>query len=252
MKSPFNSDLHSLHEQSPDRFNAAFNSLRQVNTELTRNPMVAGGYMRRVMMYDDAGASGVLVEALNQKERMGVSPMADALAKGNQMGVQHVFQDRVNRNTDQRAIDNAGVIEAERLKAKYEGPYANQDQQDRMALETHKIQLGHRLNEEARLRVRAENQADAAARAEAAAAAAAGSRPAGSPSFLGSPLVSPFGKGRNAGRPVFSPGGGFVGVPSRGDFPMPSIQLQVPPDFHVGKPGKPRRGKKNNGAPFEP
>ncbi len=141
LKSPFNSDLGPLHEQSPDRFNAAFTSLRRVNPALTKDPMVSGAYMRRVMMYDDAGASGVLVEALNQKDRMGTSPMVEALARGNQMGVQHVFQDRANRINDERAVGNAARIEQERMRGKHESPFATQEQQDKVDLERQKAEF---------------------------------------------------------------------------------------------------------------
>lgn len=224
LKSPFNSDLGPLHEQSPDRFNAAFTSLRRVNPALTKDPMVSGAYMRRVMMYDDAGASGVLVEALNQKDRMGTSPMVEALARGNQMGVQHVFQDRANRINDERAVGNAARIEQEKMRGKHESPFAAQEQQDRLDVETHKL-MGQALL--------LQHEEDLSRQGRGGGSSAG-------PSFSGGlSLIKPSGRGRGAGEPVFSPGGGFVGVqPPPGGVPAPSIRLQ-----------NPGRGKGNPPAP---
>jgi len=186
MASPFNSDLKALHEQSPDRFNAAFNSLRKVNAPLTQDPMVAGAYLRRVMMFDDAGATGVMVEALSQKDRMGASPMVDAIARGSQLGVQHVFSDRVNQGAEHRSVGISGKIEQERLKARHTSPYAVAEQQDKYDLQDRQL-MGQALLEQHKQQLR--DASAAAAREERA------------PKVVGIP----------GGVPVV--GGNFIGVP---------------------------------------
>jgi hypothetical protein len=49
-----NQDLQEEQSQDPRFFNAAYNSLRRVNPEFGRDPVVAGSYMRKMMANPDA------------------------------------------------------------------------------------------------------------------------------------------------------------------------------------------------------
>lgn len=102
MNSPFNSDLQQFHQERPEHFSAAFTGLRRMNPDLTREPMVAGTYMRRMMEFGPTAAGGVLVEALGQRERM-QSPLQDAIVRGGQAGIQGVLNEQMqNRNETYR------------------------------------------------------------------------------------------------------------------------------------------------------
>lgn len=137
MTSPFNDDLAQHHEANPHKFNAAFTSLRTVNPELTRDPMTAGAYMRRVMQYDNAGATGVMVEALAQREKMPLSPLLEASNRGAQAGVAHVFTERANMQRAHFDLANAGARETSILDARLNHPSFERNIEDQKALATH-------------------------------------------------------------------------------------------------------------------
>ena len=86
MSSPFNTDLHEHYTSRPRDFNAAYSSLRSVNPDFSKDPMIAGTYMRRMMTYDPASAGGTLVESLSHRDR-GPSPMMEALTSGGREGM---------------------------------------------------------------------------------------------------------------------------------------------------------------------
>lgn len=88
LASPFNADLHQFHKTQPKLFNEAFSSLRTMNPGFTKDPMVAGTYMRRMMEYGPLQAGGVLLDALGQREKMPPSPMAIAAERGAMGGAQ--------------------------------------------------------------------------------------------------------------------------------------------------------------------
>lgn len=64
-----NADLKGEQEQDPRFFNAAYNSLRRINPEFGRDPIIAGAYMRKMMANPDAAGLTVAqsVKPLQQK-----------------------------------------------------------------------------------------------------------------------------------------------------------------------------------------
>lgn len=92
MGSSFNSDLQPLHQQKPRQFNEAFTSLRSMNPAFTKDPMVAGTYMRRMMENVPEAAGGYLIEALHARKDVPESPMFESFqragggAAGSMMG----------------------------------------------------------------------------------------------------------------------------------------------------------------------
>lgn len=64
-----NGDLKAEQQQDPRFFNAAYNSLRRINPEFGRDPIVAGAYMRKMMANPDAAGLTVAqsVKPLQQK-----------------------------------------------------------------------------------------------------------------------------------------------------------------------------------------
>jgi hypothetical protein len=61
-----NEDLHMHHEQDPKRFNLMFSTLRNVNPEFSKDPLIAGSFMRR-MIESPMGIGGIAGEALKHR-----------------------------------------------------------------------------------------------------------------------------------------------------------------------------------------
>lgn len=86
MGSPFNADLHEHYSSRPHEFNAAYSSLRAVNPDFSKDPMIAGTYMRRMMTFDPASAGGPLIESLQHREK-GPGTGMEAFLAGGREGV---------------------------------------------------------------------------------------------------------------------------------------------------------------------
>lgn len=104
MASPFNADLHEVHRDRPKEFNEVFSTLRAVAPEFSRNPMVAGTYVRRAMSFDPSSAGGVMREALEARDKIPESPMSAAFFRGGQggadAGMRSHMSDEANKNRD--------------------------------------------------------------------------------------------------------------------------------------------------------
>jgi len=61
-----NEDLHAHHEQDPKKFNLMFSTLRNVNPQFSKDPLVAGSFMRR-MIESPMGIGGIAGEALKHR-----------------------------------------------------------------------------------------------------------------------------------------------------------------------------------------
>jgi hypothetical protein len=146
LASPFNDDLKEYHQASPEKFNAAFTSLRTVNPAITKDPMTAGAYMRRVMQFDNAGATGVLLEAHAARERMPLNPMLEATLRGGSTGVQVGLNDHNNIRQVGRDVNRERKI----LDMKRTHPYFKDEQEGRLDLEREKIRLQHELRNQGR------------------------------------------------------------------------------------------------------
>lgn len=134
--SPFNADLHEYHQSRPKEFNAAFSSLRTMNPEFSKDPMVAGLYMRRIMQYDPMTAAGALTESLQFRDKFPESPMEEVFHRGAVGGAQAGFTEGVKGQ------------QAERM----EGIRAR----GAKALESHKAELAG-AGEKDKLRIQQEN-----------------------------------------------------------------------------------------------
>ena len=86
-----NEDLQMHHEQDPQRFNLMFNTLRNVNPEFSKDPLVAGSFMRR-MIESPMGIGGIAGEALKQRGDYPESAFGvahDFAREGAKAGLQH-------------------------------------------------------------------------------------------------------------------------------------------------------------------
>ena len=63
----FNPDLASEHEKDPKTFNQLFSSLRTINPSFSKDPIISGTYMRR--MVGSPAAGGVLTDAASMSEK---------------------------------------------------------------------------------------------------------------------------------------------------------------------------------------
>lgn len=64
----YNPDLASEHERDPKNFNQLFSSLRTVNPAFSKDPIIAGTYMRR--MVGSPAAGGVLTDAVAMRDKV--------------------------------------------------------------------------------------------------------------------------------------------------------------------------------------
>lgn len=84
----FNPDLHEHHERDPRMFNQMYSSLRSMNPNFGKDPIVAGTYMRR-MVENPMTAGGILTESVPAREKFR-SPLSSALDTGMDAGGKHV------------------------------------------------------------------------------------------------------------------------------------------------------------------
>ena len=122
-----NTDLQEHHEADPKRFNLMFTTLRNMNPEFSKDPLVAGAYMRRMV---EAGpmAGGVAVEALTHRDTFG-TPSRHAFIRGSQEGARGALTESMRYKTldeerpkldyqHQRALDIEGQRAVLQAKAR--------------------------------------------------------------------------------------------------------------------------------------
>ena len=76
----YNPDLHEHHERDPRMFNQMFTSLRSMNPSFSKDPLVAGTYMRR-MVENPMTAGGILTETISSRDKI-TSPFARSVEEG--------------------------------------------------------------------------------------------------------------------------------------------------------------------------
>jgi len=74
-----NPDLQEHHEADPKRFNMMFSTLRTMNPEFSKDPLVAGAFMRQ-MHESPTGIGGIASEALKHRRDFGPGMMEDISA----------------------------------------------------------------------------------------------------------------------------------------------------------------------------
>jgi hypothetical protein len=67
-----NPDVAAEHQENPRRVNQFFTTLRTFNPQFSRDPVVAGTYMRK-MLLEPQTAGGYVENALNFRDKMGPS-----------------------------------------------------------------------------------------------------------------------------------------------------------------------------------
>lgn len=79
--SSFNADLQEHYQQRPKQFNEAYSSLRLVNPSVTRDPMTAGHFMRRIMENADSSAGGIILGSLPESKEISKASPFDAFQR---------------------------------------------------------------------------------------------------------------------------------------------------------------------------
>jgi hypothetical protein len=74
-----NPDLAEKHQENPQLFNQMFSTLRTFNPAFSRDPVVAGAYMRQ-MVEDPAHAGMTAVEALGHRDKLR-NPIAEHVTR---------------------------------------------------------------------------------------------------------------------------------------------------------------------------
>ena len=87
----FNQDLRQMHKQDPKMVNAAFSTLRRINPKYSRDPLVAGAFVRNLNEAPEGAfnaantaASARMPETMMQQGYMG------NIGKGTEMGMKHL------------------------------------------------------------------------------------------------------------------------------------------------------------------
>ena len=134
MQSPFNADLHEHASSRPKEFNAAFSSLRTMTPEMTKDPMISGQYMRRMMVMSPDTAGGTLLEALERQGKMAPNMVMEAFGRGAGEGAKAGLGDsmRGQQAEHQSNRQQAGALSLEEAK-------------HRMGLEQGGAAAGHQL-----------------------------------------------------------------------------------------------------------
>jgi len=134
MQSPFNADLHEHASSRPKEFNAAFSSLRTMTPEMTKDPMISGQYMRRMMVMSPDTAGGTLLEALERQGKMAPNMVMEAFGRGAGEGAKAGLGDsmRGQQAEHQSNRQQAGALSLEEAK-------------HRMGLEQGAAAAGHQL-----------------------------------------------------------------------------------------------------------
>lgn len=75
-----NSDLHEFAKENPNKANSLYTSLRQINPDFSKDPFVAGHFMRQ-MANDPGREGGYLLMAAQERGRF-EEPVLDSYLKG--------------------------------------------------------------------------------------------------------------------------------------------------------------------------
>jgi hypothetical protein len=118
-----NQDLHEHYSNDPKKFNLMFSTLRTMNPQFSKDPLVAGAYMRRMVMAPE-GIGGMAGEALGHRRDF-EQPLQEMFSKGVGEGAKSGLMDSFKQEGESR-----------------------QPQQDPWSLEKQKMDYQHKLRQE--------------------------------------------------------------------------------------------------------
>lgn len=93
-----NEDLHDHYAQDPKRFGMMFNTLRTMNPQYSKDPLVAGAFMRR-MIESPQGIGGIASEALKDRGNFPETPWGVAQDYARSGAGKGVLGEALTKNT---------------------------------------------------------------------------------------------------------------------------------------------------------
>lgn len=131
-----NQDLHSKYQEDPKRFNMMFSTLRTMNPQFSKDPLVAGTFMRRMVMSPE-GIGGIAGEALTHRGDF-EQPLMEAFGRGAGAGagsgLQASFKGEEPKDWDK---DPSRQLEFEKQKMDYQHGLRQQDADKKEYTETY-------------------------------------------------------------------------------------------------------------------
>ena len=95
----YNPDLVASNQENPKLFNQMFSTLRTLNPQFSKDPLVAGEYMRS-MSSDPMHAGGKAVESLNFRDKMGPR-FGQGVQQGAQSGMERGWEHANKRELEE-------------------------------------------------------------------------------------------------------------------------------------------------------
>ena len=94
-------ELREMHAANPQSFNRMFTSLRNANPNFSKDPLIAGHYMR-LMNQDPQGAGGFLMQAVQERDRFQNGAAMDMYQKGGLEGAKAYTQEAMRQPFQQQ------------------------------------------------------------------------------------------------------------------------------------------------------
>lgn len=144
LTNPYNEDLGDMYRNDPKKFVSAFNSLRNTNPEFSKDPMVAGLYMRKIVAMgerDPSMAASPLLESLQHVSKQPSMLQEIARAGGDSASKAYLDAQQEQRQDRRLKEDFRQRVELEHLKNDLGMKSDKQRHARSVVLETHKQNL---------------------------------------------------------------------------------------------------------------
>lgn len=109
----FDPELKELHKQNPKYVNAGFNTLRRMNADFSKDPMVASAFVKQVAYGQTEGAFGLAQEALRAAPKPGMLEEAFVSGAGQGVGTAMGHQMKMLQMVSEPSLGEKAKIEHE-------------------------------------------------------------------------------------------------------------------------------------------
>lgn len=137
----FDPNLKEMHRSNPKYINASFRTLRRLNPEFSKDPMIASSYVSNIVASGGEGALGMAQDVMRSAPRP--SAMQDAFVSGASQGVSGALHDVYARQKEQRDLDPREKL---KLEHGYRMGQESFKQNRQRELEIMKQRMQHRGN----------------------------------------------------------------------------------------------------------
>lgn len=115
-----NQDLQEHYQNDPKRFNLMFTTLRTMNPAFSRDPLVAGTYMRR-MVESPMSAGGVAVEAMGHATQP-INVLQHAVDQGSAMSQKSLGKNLLPKEEKEQSRPGGNQQSSQAPSGQYRGP----------------------------------------------------------------------------------------------------------------------------------